>query len=572
MDAAAGVFACDPHALYFGTQVLFKTTDGGQSWQVISPDLSRENAGTPPNLDPTTANDIDGNGKHGLIYTISPSPMNKDLIWIGTDDGNIQVTSNGGQNWQNVTPPELSAWSKVTFVEASHYDANEAFAAIDRHRLDDLKPYIYITRDSGKSWQQITSGIPDGSYVNVVREDPVREGLLYAGTETGLYVSFDDGGQWQPLELNMPTVSVRDVKVHDADLVVATHGRAFWILDDVTPLRQASKEVASSAAYLYKPETAWRVRPGSDEGTPLPAEEPAGENPPDGAILDYYLSSAPDGPVTLEIVDSNGKLVRRYSSADQTPAINPKLLDIPAAWVHPPEALSAAPGMHRFVWDLHYASAEGGRGPGAMAAMLAMYGFGGGPWAVPGEYTVKLEAGGNTLRQPLTVKMDPRVDVSQEDLQKQLDTAQQVLAKNAEVAAAQRQAASLDQKLKALASQAVSRRSLAQNINMLAGQVEAILGAEAANPLAPSAGATVTDRTTLRYVSGQLGQLGRVIESDDAAPSADASTAFAQDVQIADSALAKWQGIVSTNLPTLNEQLRRAHLEPIEIAPSHPSE
>jgi photosystem II stability/assembly factor-like uncharacterized protein len=269
----------DPRALYFGTQVLFKTTDGGQSWQIISPDLSRENPGTPPNLDPTTAKDIDGNGKHGLIYAISPSPLNKDLIWIGTDDGNIQVTSDGGQNWQNVTPPELTAWSKVTFVEASHYDANEAFAAVDRHRLDDIKPYIYVTRDSGKSWQQITSGIPDGSYVNVIREDPVRNGLLYAGTETGLYLSFDDGGQWQPLELNMPTVSIRDIKVHDADLVVATHGRAFWILDDVTPLQQASAEVAGSAAYLYKPETAYRVRPGSDEGYAVASRRACGREP-----------------------------------------------------------------------------------------------------------------------------------------------------------------------------------------------------------------------------------------------------------------------------------------------------
>lgn len=559
----------DPHALYFGTQVLFKTTDGGQSWQIISPDLSRENPGTPSNLDPTTASDIDGNGKHGLIYTISPSPLNKDLIWTGSDDGSIHVTSDGGQNWQNVTPSMLTPWSKVTFVEASHYDANEAFAAVDRHRLDDLKPYIYVTRDGGKSWQEIVTGIPDGSYVNVIREDPVRRGLLYAGTETGVFVSFNDGGQWQPLELNMPTVSIRDIKIHDADLVVATHGRAFWILDDVTPLRQASAEVANSFAYLFKPETAWRVRPGSDEGTPLPAEVAAGENPPDGAILDYYLKSAPQGPVTLEIFDSNGKLVRRYSSADRVPAIDPKQLDIPAAWVHPPEPLSAAPGMHRFVWDLHYPSAGGGRGRGGMAAMAAMFGFGGGPWVVPGEYTVKLGVDGRTAEQPLTVKMDPRVQVSQEDLQKQFDLAQQVLAKTAEVDAASRQAESVEEKLRALAPQAASHQALAQSIDALDKQVAAILGPPAANPLAASEGATVTDRTTLRYIAGELGQLERVVESDDVAPSADASAAFTQDGQIAEAALEKWQGIISTDLPTLNEKLRRAHLEQIEIgAPS----
>jgi photosystem II stability/assembly factor-like uncharacterized protein len=559
----------DPHALYFGTQVLFKTTDGGQSWHIISPDLSRGNPGTPSNLDPTTANDLDGNGRHGLIYTISPSPLNKDLIWTGSDDGSIHVTNDGGQSWQDVTPSMVTAWSKVTFIEASHYDAGEAFAAVDRHRLDDLKPYIYVTRDSGKTWQQITSGIPDGSYVNVIREDPVRRGLLYAGTETGVFVSFSNGAQWQPLELNMPTVSIRDIKVHDADLVAATHGRAFWILDDVSPLRQASSEVANSLASLFKPEIAWRVRPGSDEGTPLPAEVPAGENPPEGAILDYYLKAAPTGPITLQIFDSNGKLVRRYSSADKIPQVNAKELDIPAAWVHRPEPLSAASGMHRFVWDLHYPSAGGGRGRGGMAAMAAMFGFGGGPWVLPGEYTVKLEVNGQTAEQPLTVKMDPRVNVSQEDLQKQLDLAQQVLAKTAEVEAASHQAASVDQQLKKLGPKAASHHALAENIDALEKRITAILGAEAANPLAPSAGLTVTDRTTLRYVSGELGALERVVESDDAAPSADASAAFTQDDQIAETALEKWQAILSNELPALDEQLRRAHLPPVEIGESH---
>ena len=559
----------DPHALYFGTQVLFKTVDSGQSWQIISPDLSRGEPGTPSNLDPTTANDIDGNGRYGLIYTISPSPLNKDLIWTGSDDGSIHVTNDGGQNWQDVTPPALTSWSKVTFIEASHYDANVAFAAVDRHRLDDMKPYIYVTRDSGKSWQEMVSGIPEGSYVNVVREDPVRRGLLYTGTETGVFVSFDDGAQWQPLQLNMPTVPVRDIKVHDVDLVIATHGRAFWILDDITLLRQASAEVANSAAYLFKPETAWRVRPGSDEGTPLPAEVAAGENPPDGAILDYYLKSAPQGPVTLQIFDSNGKLVRRYSSADQFPPINPKTLDIPASWVHPPEPLSATPGMHRFVWDLHYPSAGGGRGRGAMAAM---FGFGGGPWAVPGEYTIKLEVDGQSTEQPLTVKMDPRVKVSQEDLQKQLDLALQVLAKTAQVEGASRQAESVQNSIKTLRPKIASRQSLEEKIDALDKQVAVVLGPPPGNPLAASAGATVTDRTTLRYAASALGQVERAVESSDAAPSADASTAFTQDEQVAESAMEKWQEILSTDLPPINEELRRAHLEPIEVGELRTSE
>lgn len=554
----------DPHALYFGAQVLFKTTDGGQSWQIISPDLTRSNPGTPANLDSTTANDVDGNGRHGLIYTISPSPLNKDLIWCGTDDGNIQVTSDGGKNWQNVTPSALTAWSKVTQLEASHFDANEAFAAIDRHRLDDLKPYIYVTRDSGKSWEPITAGIPEGSYVNVVREDPERRGLLYAGTETGVYVSFDNGAHWQSLQLNMPTVPIRDIKVHGDDLVLATHGRAFWILDDITPLRQVSAQMEDSGGFLFKPETAWRVRPGSDEGTPLPAEVAAGENPPNGAILDYYLKAAAQGPVTLEIFDSTGKLVRRFSSADHYPPMNPKTLDIPASWVHPPAPLSAAAGMHRFVWDLHYPSEGGGRGRGGQAALAAMFGFGGGPWVMPGEYTVKLNVDGATAQETLTVKMDPRVKVSPQDLQAQFELAERILAKSAEVNSAERAAGSVQQQLKDVAPKVTSRKALANEVDSLEQKISAVLGAQAASPLALSNGPAAVDRTTLRYVSGELGQLERVVESDDVAPSADAVTAFGQDSQIADGAVQRWQAIVSEDLLRLNNELRRAHMEAIE--------
>ena len=559
----------DPHALYFGTQVLFKTIDGGQSWQIISPDLTRENPGTPQNLDAVTANDVDGNGRRGLIYTISPSPLNKDLIWCGTDDGNIQVTSDGGKDWQNVTPSALTAWSKVTQLEASHFDASEAFAAIDRHRLDDLKPYIYVTHDSGKSWEQITAGIPEASYVNVIREDPERRGLLYAGTETGIFISFDNGAHWQSLQLNMPTVPIRDIKVHRDDLVVATHGRAFWILDDITPLRQVSAQMAESAGFLFKPETAWRVRPGSDEGTPLPAEVAAGENPPSGAILDYYLKSAAQGPVTLEIFDGNGKLARRFSSADRFPPVNPKTLDIPASWVHPPEPLSAGAGMHRFVWDLHYPSEGGGRGRGGQAALAAMFGFGGGPWVVPGEYTVKLNVGGATAQETLTVKMDPRTKVSQQDLQAQLNLAERILAKTAEVDAAERQAASVQQQLNSLPAKVTSRKEIAASIKSLEDKISAVLGAQAASPLALSSGPAAVDRSTLRYTSGEMGQLERVVESADAAPSADAVTAYTQASQIADSALQRWQAILSTDLPRLNNDLHHMHVEPIEAGARH---
>jgi photosystem II stability/assembly factor-like uncharacterized protein len=562
----------DPHALYFGTQVLFRTMDGGQSWQIISPDLTRPAPGVPSNLDPTTANDIDGNGVRGLIYTISPSPVASDLIWIGTDDGYIQMTRDSGKTWTNVTPPQLTPWSKVTFIEASHFDENAAYAAVDRHRLDDIKPYIYRTHDGGKTWQLITNGIPDGSYVNVVRQDPARRGLMYAGTETGVYVSFDHGDHWQPLQLNLPVTPIRDLVIHDTDLVAATHGRSFWILDDVTPLRQLSAEVAGADAFLFKPETAYRVRPGSDEGTPLPAEEPAGENPPNGAILDYFLKDAAEGPVTLEIFDSTGKLARRYSSAEKVPPINEKALDIPISWVHPPEPPSAAPGMHRFLWDLHYPGAGGGR-RGGMAAMAAMFGFGGGPWAMPGSYTVKLTVNGQSYEQPLTVKMDPRVKTSLDDLQKQFDMAQQILVLTGEVNGASQQASQLLEKLKALAPKVESRKnkSLAAQVDKISKDTQAVLGEPPRNELAAGAPQPV-DRTTLRYVSSALGGVERAVESADVAPTADAQTAFNQDGEIVHNALAKWDVILNTDLPALNKELQRAHLnfEVIELGRVRP--
>ncbi|HKW87532.1 MAG TPA: hypothetical protein VJN21_02125 [Candidatus Acidoferrales bacterium] len=562
----------DPHALYFGTQVLFRTMDDGQSWEIISPDLTREAPGVPSNLDPTTANDMDGNGAHGLIYTISPSPLNKDLIWTGTDDGYIQVTRDGGKTWTNVTPPAVTAWSKVTFVEASHFDESTAYAAVDRHRLDDIKPYIYSTHDGGKTWSLISGGIPDGSYVNVVREDPVDANLLFAGTEKGVYVSFMGGSAWRPLQLNMPKTPIRDIAIHDADMVVATHGRSFWILDDITPLRQFNAEVGKADAYLFKPETAYRVRPGSDEGTPLPAEEPAGENPQNGAIIDYYLKDAPAGPVTLEIFDSGGKLVRRYSSGEKIPPINEKTLDIPMAWVHPPEPPSAEPGIQRFVWDLHYLGAGGGR-RGGMAAMMAMFGFGGGPWAMPGEYTVKLTVNGQSYTQPLEVKMDPRVKTSQEDLRKQFDLAQQVLVLTGETNGASRQASQLLDKLKALAPKVTERkhRKLAEQVDKMEKDTEAVLGAEARGELAAGA-PQPTDRTTLRYVSGALGELERAVESADVAPTADAQTAFDQDGQIMHNALPKWDVLLNTDLPALNKELEHEHMnsEVIELNQGRP--
>ncbi|MDQ3920485.1 MAG: hypothetical protein M3348_18650 [Acidobacteriota bacterium] len=395
----------DPHALYFADQFLFKTTNGGESWTQVSPDLTREDPGVPPNLDAATAADAPKEKRRGVIYTIAPSPLRASTIWVGTDDGLIQRTDDDGKTWAAVTPTALTPWSKVVMLEASHSDVNEAYAAVDRHRLEDYEPYVYRTRDGGKTWQKITAGLPPGVYMQTVKEDPERRGLLFAGTELGVYVSFDDGDHWQSLQLNLPPASVRDLVVHEDDLIVATHGRGFWVLDDITPLRQASDEVAQSRAFLFRPADAFILPPYSENGTPQPRDEPLAENAPYGAIIDYYLKSDASGPVTLEIVGPAGDLVRRFSSEDKLTPVDPNTLDIPASWVPAPKALPATAGMHRWLWNLRPPPpAESGRGGGG----AAVFGGRGVPPVLPGTYTVRLTAGGKSYTQSLRVKPDPR--------------------------------------------------------------------------------------------------------------------------------------------------------------------
>jgi photosystem II stability/assembly factor-like uncharacterized protein len=417
----------DPHTLFFASNVVWKTTDGGRAWTAISPDLTRKTWTAPANVGKYRDSDAARPTQRGVVYTLAPSPLDGKRIWAGTDDGLVHVTTDGGAQWTDVTPPALRdrPWSKVSLIEASHFDAGTAYAAINTIRLDDLRPHVYRTRDLGRTWTEIVAGLPDGGVVNAVREDPVRRGLLFAGTEQAVYVSFDDGERWQSLRLNMPATSVRDLVVKDDDLVVGTHGRSFWILDDITPLRQLAPAIAQEAAALFAPAEAWRFRWNTNTDTPLPPDEPAGQNPPDGAILDYALA-ADARHVSLEILDASGALVRRYQS-DDVPEPPVEGRNIPDYWIRPPQVLSARAGLHRFVWDLHYAPPAAAEFSYPIAAVPHdTPREPRGPWALPGAYTVRLTADGHVVTRPLRIKMDPRVRTSAADLRAQFDSSVEV--------------------------------------------------------------------------------------------------------------------------------------------------
>ncbi|AHG91206.1 hypothetical protein J421_3669 [Gemmatirosa kalamazoonensis] len=399
----------DPHALYYGSQFVFKTTDGAKSWTRISPDLTRPEGPPPPNLDETAAKHVDRNGKRGVVYTIAPSPLRAPLVWAGTDDGRIHVTSDDGATWQDVTPKAVSAWSRVTMIDASHFDAGTAYASVDRHQLQDFAPYVYRTRDGGKTWQRITNGLPAEGWVHTVKEDRVRRGLLFCGTERALFVSFDDGEQWLPLQLNLPTTSMRDLEIYEDDLIVATHGRGFWVIDDIAPLRQFDPALLSADAFLFKPSDAINYVATSDNGTPLQKDEPQAANPPNGVAIDYWLRAAAAAPVTLEIVDSTGSVVRAYgTNVPPTPGAGGRggaggIPNTSPLWRPAPEPFATSAGMHRVVWNPVAAAVGRGGGGGGGGG-----GFGRGGAPLFGAFTARLTVGGRSYTQTFTVKPDPR--------------------------------------------------------------------------------------------------------------------------------------------------------------------
>ncbi|HYK82567.1 MAG TPA: hypothetical protein VEU55_05430 [Gemmatimonadales bacterium] len=513
----------DPHVLFCAANVLFKTLNGGASWETISPDLTRAASAVPPTLGAFTPLDPEQGRHRGVIYTIAPSFRRLPLLWIGTDDGLIHVTHDGGKTWANVTPPALTPWSKVSLLEASHFDTLVAYAAVNRFRLDDLRPHIYRTRDGGRTWREITDGLPDDEVVNAVREDPVRPGLLFAGTERSVYASFDDGEHWQSLRLNLPATAVRDLVVHDTDLVIGTHGRSFWILDDITPLRQIAAAAAARAAYLYRPAPAVRARWNSNTDTPLPPDEPAGRNPPDGAILDYYLAQPAAGPVTLEIVDGRGHTVRRFSSADPPPPPDSGL-NIPAGWIRPPQTVATGAGMHRLVWDLHYPPAPAVRHSYPIAAVYHdTPREPRGPWVLPGSYTVRLRVGGETYTQPLSVRLDPRLAPPPGALARQSALAARAVAALVRDSAALAQLRALRAELKQTRQRAAAG-PLTATLDSLEARAAALETGAGTAPTPPGA----QRAETLTRVNDELVELYGVIEGADAAPTAQASAALGE--------------------------------------------
>jgi photosystem II stability/assembly factor-like uncharacterized protein len=562
----------DPHILYFGASVLFKTMDGGHSWQVISPDLGRKLNPIPASLGKMVADDPNAEKQRGVIYSLAPSFMNVNVLWAGTSDGLLWMTGDGGKNWKNVTPAEITPWSKITQIAASHFDEVSAYATASRFRTDDLHPFIYRTHDGGKSWQSIVNGLPENSPVNTIREDPVRKGLLFAGTETSVWVSFDDGDHWQPLQLNLPHTSMRDLWIHDNDLIVATHGRSFWILDDLTPLRQVNESVAKADAFLFKPELAYRVKRSTYSDTPMPPDEPAGQNPPDGAVIDYYLAQPAAGAVTLEILDAQGKVVRRYSSKDK-PEVTQEELEkqlIPLYWIRMPKILPATAGMHRWVWDLHYATPDSLRHDYPISAVpgdtprLPL-----GPNALPGKYSIKLTVNGQTSSEPLLVKMDPRVKTPAAGLTQLFQMEDRLAEMMTESTEAVTQARSATEQLAKLSSQASG--SVAAEIAAMQKKLAAAMGG-AGGPGGRPARPVGPPVAKLTRVNGEVSGLYGELDRADATPTAAQAAALTAAEHDYAAAMKQWEALKKSAIPALNRQLRGASLPEIHLESATPEE
>jgi photosystem II stability/assembly factor-like uncharacterized protein len=562
----------EPRTLYFAANTLWKTRNGGQTWQQISPDLARVAWDIPPNVGKYKDDPSAKTVRRGVIYTVAPSYVDINRIWAGTDDGLIHTTADGGQNWANVTPPQLVPWAKVSIIDAGRFDALTAYAAVNTIRLDDMRPHIYRTHDGGRTWTEIVAGLPGDAPVNAVREDPMRRGLLFAGTEHAVHVSFDDGDHWQPLRLNMPATSVRDLIVKNDDLVAATHGRGFWILDDITPLRQLDAAVSTAKATLFRPQVATRVRWDMNTDTPLPPEEPGGENPPDGAIIDYVLADEATGPVTLEIMDGTGKVIRHYSSEDRVELPTPERAPLPLYWYRPPLTLAATPGMHRFLWDMRYQPLEGGfrRGGLPMAAIAhntapATNSI----WAPPGLYTVKLIVNGQVLKQPIMIRMDPRVRTPAAGLTLQFELSRAMYDGVLQAQAALGGMRSLRAQVKKIQETAgKAPAEVSEGLELFdtkAAAIEGGSGGPGRRGGFGGFGGFGGGPETLVGISGSLMQLMNMLQAADATPTGLMREAVSERQEALADIMQRWNEFKTKGVASLNALLKQAKLPEIEV-------
>ena len=566
----------DPHVFYEGTQFLLETRDDGKSWKKISPELTvrpgSKEQDAKAKAEEASAAQQDKKLKTkevretlktpnlSAINAFSPSPVAAGEIWVGTTNGLVQLTRDSGATWQQVSPPGLTEFSQISMVEASHFDPAVAYASVDRHAENDFLPHIYRTNDSGKTWQQIATGIPDGDFVRVVREDPARKGLLYAGTENATYVSFDDGDHWSSLQLNMPTASVRDLQVRNNDLVAATYGRAFWILDDLSPLRQIDAKRVQQQVVFYRPDQAVRVQLDQNGDTPIPPDLPSGQNPPDGALLDYYLKTAPTGEIALAIYDSAGQLVRNFSSQAVAASTEPPP-DVPDYWLAHPNPLPQQAGMNRFLWDLRYTAPMALRHDYPISAMYeSTPPEPQGALVVPGTYEARLTVNGKIYKQPITVVLDPRVKVSQQALERQFALEKKVadlvtLSYGFEGQARALRDAITDGEKKLSNGDAASAKVL-QSVDQKALAIQGKPSRGFGRP-------GVKPKPTFTLLNGELSSLATLVESADSDPTPAMEAAYNDYCRDLTGTAKNWNSLVQGDVAALNAQRAKQKLPPL---------
>ncbi|MBV9242895.1 MAG: hypothetical protein JO314_12900 [Acidobacteria bacterium] len=547
----------DNKTLFFAGNTMWKTIDGGNNWTQVSPDLTRKTWDIPAAQVGKYKDQAQKQvSDRGVIYTIAPSFQDIDRIWAGTDDGLIHITTDGGKNWKDITPPMLQPWMKVSIIDAGHYDKDTAYAAINTLRLDDNRPHILRTHDGGKTWTEIVNGIPGGQTINVVREDPVRKGLLYAGSERQVYVSFDDGDNWQSLRVNMPATSIRDLIIKGDDLCVATHGRGFWILDNVTPIRQLA---ASRDTHLFEPQTAWRMRFNLNSDTPLPPDEAYQENPPDGAAIDYYLASNARS-VELEIKDPTGRVVRTYRNTDSLPEIK-DIGNWPAYWLRRPQALSNSAGAHRFFWDMHYTPIPGVPPEYPIAAnFMNTAPVPTAPWAQPGRYKVTLRVDGKESSQSFEIRMDPRVRATENELKEQFDLSMSLYELRMRFEVANRQIGGLSTQLQA-AKKTANAATAAQIDAFLAKLADVASG-----PGGRRRGGGAAASGQLSFgINDRIAQIFGTLQEADVAPTSVTEAAAHDLIKQGGDTIAAWDSLLKNDLPQMQNFFKQNNLPELKL-------